>query len=98
MEIVDTYSHISATRAQDCSLGWVNQQRSKRGLRPLASLRPGERYSMRNNPIARALEVANVGIASVQYDEETDICVLPAPVIRFLQLFHDGYLPDLEAI
>ena len=97
MDLIDTYTAIPEARARAFSLRWVNRRRDERDATPLKSLRKGERYTIRDNPIARSLENANVGIASLQYDEETDIYILPACVIQFLQLFHDGSLPDLES-
>ena len=78
------------------TLKWINARRTANGQKPIRRLPKGIRHDMRKNPVALGITSCNAGIAAIQRDGQTDIWFLPSPVITFLQLFHDGLLPDLE--
>lgn len=96
-DIDKMYDPRTIKAATTRTLYWVNTNRTKQGRKPLARLPRGVRYSIRENPVALGLGHADVGLAAVARDGKTELWFLPNAVIRFLQLFHDGYLPDLES-
>ena len=96
LSITPIYNHNVAIQAERLTLSWVNARRATASRPRLSKLPRGVRYSIRHNPVARALGKCNVGLAALTRDGETDMWVIPDYAIRFLQLFHDGYLPDFE--
>lgn len=79
------------------TLNWCNSQRKKKKKQPLKRLLKGYRFDAYTCPCGSATGLI---VGTVVYSEREQVSYedypLPEPVIRFVQAFDSGLLPQYE--